>query len=218
MAERAAESARAGDVTVERAHDSIGSVRTQVDLIVGHMLEVGEKSQQVGGVLEIVAELAEQTNILAINASIEAAGAGEAGTRFAAVADEIRKLADRVGASTKEIRSMIEEVRSAVNTTVMATEAGSRSVDAGTDQFAEVSTAFRQIAELVQTTMQAAREIELSTKQQMGGVEQVKIATGTVAQAAREAENGASKTAKTASRLVAVSDDLMGLVHTNGRR
>ena len=65
--------------------------------IVGHMLELGKKSQQIGAVLDIVSELAEQTNILAINATIEAAGAGEAGKRFAVVADEIRKLADRVG-------------------------------------------------------------------------------------------------------------------------
>ena len=70
-----------------------------------------------------MSELAEQTNILAINATIEAAGAGEAGTRFAVVADEIRKLADRVGGSAKEIRGLIEDIRSAVNTSIMATEA-----------------------------------------------------------------------------------------------
>ena len=81
--------------------------------------------QQIGSVLDIVSELAEQTNILAINATIEAAGAGEAGKRFAVVADEIRKLADRVTGSTKEIRMLNDEVRSAVNTTVMATETGS---------------------------------------------------------------------------------------------
>ena len=111
--------------------------------------------------LEIVSELAEQTNILAINATIEAAGAGEAGKRFAVVADEIRKLADRVGGSTKEIRGLIDDVRSAVNTTVMATETGSKAVDAGTRQFGDVATSFKQIADLVATTTEAAREIEL---------------------------------------------------------
>ncbi len=100
------------------------AIKRQVDLIVGHMLELGKKSQQAGGILEIINELAEQTNILAINATIEAAGAGEAGKRFAVVADEIRKLADRVGGSTKEIRGLIEDIRAAVNTTVMATEGG----------------------------------------------------------------------------------------------
>ena len=99
--------------------------------------------------LDIVSELAEQTNILAINATIEAAGAGEAGKRFAVVAEEIRKLADRVGGSTKEVRTLIDDVRSAVNTTVMATETGSKAVDAGSRQFGDVASAFKQIAGLV---------------------------------------------------------------------
>jgi methyl-accepting chemotaxis protein len=109
----------------------VSGIRRQVDLIVTHMLDLGKKSQQIGGILEIINELAEQTNILAINATIEASGAGDAGKRFAVVADEIRKLADRVGGSTKEIRVLIEEIRSAVNTTVMATEGGSKAVDLG---------------------------------------------------------------------------------------
>ena len=91
---------------------------------------IGQKSQDVGAVLEIVSELAEQTNILAINATIEAAGADEAGKRFAMVADEIRKLADRVGGLTKNAPGLID-VRSAVNTTAMATETESKGVDAG---------------------------------------------------------------------------------------
>src|SRR5262249_53948037 len=94
---------KGGDQTLQKTQESVAAIRRQVDLIVSHMLELGKKSQQIGGVLDIVGELAEQTNILAINATIEAAGAGDAGSRFGVVADEIRKLADRVGGSTKEI-------------------------------------------------------------------------------------------------------------------
>ena len=118
----------------------MSGIKRQVDLIVTHMLDLGKKSQQIGGILEIINELAEQTNILAINATIESAGAGDAGKRFSVVADEIRKLADRVGGSTKEIRALIEEIRAAVNTTVMATESGTKAVDLGARQFAEVTT------------------------------------------------------------------------------
>jgi CHASE3 domain sensor protein len=212
IAEQTASGARSGDTTVDRAHDSISSIRRQVDSIVSHMLELGRKSQQIGSVLDIVSELAEQTNILAINATIEAAGAGEAGRRFAVVADEIRKLADRVAGSTKEIRGLIDDVRSAVNTTVMATETGSKAVDAGSKQFGDVATAFKQIAGLVSTTTEAAREIELSTKQQTTAVEQVNLAIANVAQATRETEASAEQTLNTATQLSGLSKALLRII------
>src|SRR6202167_281188 len=128
------------------------------------MLDLGKKSQEIGAVLDIVSELAEQTNILAINATIEAAGAGDSGKRFAVVADEIRKLADRVAGSTKEIRTLIDEVRSAVNTTVMTTEIGSKAVDAGTRQFVEVTSSFKRIGGAVSTPTDARKKNKHSTQ------------------------------------------------------
>jgi methyl-accepting chemotaxis protein len=212
IAGQTAGAARAGESTVAKGHEATTTIRQQVDLIVGHMLELGKKSQQVGTVLDIVTELAEQTNILAINATIEAAGAGEAGRRFGVVADEIRKLADRVAGSTKEIRGMVEDVRRAVNTTVMATEAGSKAVDVGTAQVVEMATAFRQISSLVGTTTDAAREIELSTKQQATAVEQINIAITGAAGATRETEASASQILQTASQIAELSTSLLAIV------
>ena len=212
IAEETAIGARSGNQTVTKANDSIVGIKRQVDLIVTHMLDLGKKSQQIGGILEIINELAEQTNILAINATIEAAGAGENGKRFAVVADEIRKLADRVGGSTKEIRGLIDDIRAAVNTTVMTTEGGTKAVEAGAQQFSEVAIAFRQIVSLVSTTTEATREIELSTKQQSTAVSQVNIAVSNVAQAARETEVSSSQTLQTATELIKLSRDLMRLI------
>lgn len=212
IAAQTAIGATSGEQIVTKANDSIGSIKRQVDLIVTNMLDLGKKSQQIGGILEIINELAEQTNILAINATIEAAGAGENGKRFAVVADEIRKLADRVGGSTKEIRGLIDDIRAAVNTTVMTTEGGTKAVEAGALQFSEVAIAFRQIVSLVSTTTEATREIELSTKQQSTAVSQVNIAVSNVAQAARETEVSSSKTLQTATELTNLSRDLLRLV------
>ena len=214
IAEQTASAARSGEGTVERGQESIGGIRRQTDLVVSHMLDLGRKSQEIGAVLDIVSELAEQTNILAINATIEASGAGEAGRRFAVVAEEIRKLADRVAASTKGIRSQVDDVRGAVNTTVMVTESGAKAVDLGARQFAEVAAAFKQIADLVQTTTEAVREIELSTKQQATAADQVRTAVSEVAQTTQETETSSTQTLQTASQLAGLSMDLRRLVHS----
>ncbi|GAA2526460.1 methyl-accepting chemotaxis protein [Pilimelia columellifera] len=211
-AEQTAEAARTGDATIEQTRVSIAAIRRQVDLIVQHMLSLGEKSQQIGGIVELVAELAEQTNILAINATIEASGAGEWGRRFGVVADEIRKLADRTSSSAKEIQALVDDVRGAVNTTVMATETGAKAVDSGAQRFDEVTEAFERISHQVATTTDAAREIELSTRQQSTAVEQTNIAVADTARVTRETEASATETRQTAAELAVLGRDLMRLV------
>lgn len=212
ISEETTGAAKAGDQTVGQAHESIVGIKKQVDQVVTHMLDLGKKSQQIGSVIDIINELAEQTNILSINASIEAAGAGESGRRFAVVADEIRKLAERTGGSTREIAALIEEIRAAVNTTVMATEGGAKAVEAGARQFGEVTAALDHIVKLVATSTDAAREIELSTKQQSTAVEQVNIAIVNAAQATKETEASSSQTLQTAGQLATLSGDLAQLV------
>jgi len=212
IAEKTAAAGRSGDEAMRSALDAAAGIKRQVDTVVTHMLDLGKRSQQIGGVLEIINELAEQTNILAINATIEAAGATEAGRRFAVVADEIRKLADRVSGSTREIRGLIEENRAAVHTTVMATEGGSKAVDAGMREFKQVAAAFGDIVTLVGTTTDAAREIELSTRQQASGVEQVNVAITGVAQTTRETEASSTQMLQTASQLSGLATELMKLV------
>ncbi len=218
IADETSQAARDGEKTVLLGNDAMLGIRRQVDSIVSHMLDLGKRSQQVGAVLDIVSELAEQTNILAINATIEAAGAGEAGKRFGVVADEIRKLSDRVGGSTKEIRSLIDDVRASVNTTIMTTETGSKATDVGTLQFAEVQGVFAKISARVGTTTDAAREIELSTMQQTSAVEQVNVAVASVVQAAKESEVSTTQTVRTAGELSRLSGELMALVQADVNR
>ncbi|WP_257453898.1 CHASE3 domain-containing protein [Archangium lipolyticum] len=212
VADETAGAARTGNETVQHAQEAIDTVRRQVDAIVNHMLELGKRSQEIGGIVDIINELAEQTNILAINATIESAGAGEHGKRFAVVAEEIRKLADRVGGATKDIRVLIEEIRAASNTTIMATEDGSKAVQSSAKQFSDVAGSFRRIAELVRANLDVAREIELSTQQQTTAVEQVNTAILEVAQTARQAESSSAQTLQTATRLIQLSQQLNAII------
>ena len=215
VADETAGAARLGNDTVQRSQEAIDTVRRQVDAVVTHMLELGKRSQEIGGILDIINELSEQTNILAINATIESAGAGEHGRRFAVVAEEIRKLADRVGGATKDIRALIDEIRAASNTTIMATEDGSKAVQSSAKQFTEVAGSFRRIAELVRTNLDVVREIELSTQQQTTAVEQVNIAILEVAQTAQQSEVSSSLTLQTANRLSQLSQQLSAILDTN---
>jgi methyl-accepting chemotaxis protein len=207
----------AGRNTMVTAQESMTQIRGQVDTIVNRVLELGEKSQRIGVILDIVSELAEQTNILAINSTIEAAGAGQSGRRFAVVADEIRKLADRVSQSTKDIRDLIDGTRTAVNATVMAIEIGSKAVDAGSEQVETLASSLEQILTCVQITTDAAREIELSTRQQSLAVEQVNLAIANVAQATRDTEMSSGQTLQTASQLKKLSTNLQELVEAGTR-
>lgn len=216
IADETREAAHEGEGAVQSAQSSVETMRRQVDQLIAHMLELGKKSQHVGGILDIINELSEQTNILAINATIEAVGAGESGRRFAVVADEIRKLADRVGGSARDIRVVVDEIRAAVNSSVMATESGSKAVETGARRFRELARSFERIVAQVETTQQAVREIELSTKQQSSAVEQVNLAVADVMQAARETESSSVQTLQTSGQLAGLSTKLLRLIRPEG--
>jgi methyl-accepting chemotaxis protein len=211
-AEETATGATAGDDTVLRTQDAITGIKDQVDVIGSHMLDLDRKFQEIGAILDLIREFAEQTNILSINATIEAAGAGAAGRRFAVVADEIQRLADRVGGGAREIFQLIDEIREAASATMMATEEGKRSVDSGARQFHEVLMTFKQIAARSSITTEAAREIELSTKQQTSAVEQVNLAIGGVGRAARDSQESSGRTLTTSEQLAGISRRLSRII------
>jgi methyl-accepting chemotaxis protein len=134
------------------------------------------------------------------------------------VADEIRKLADRVAGATKEIRAMVEDVRGAVNATIVTTEGGAKVVESGSRQFADVAQALASIVGRVGTTTDAADEIVLSTKQQASAVEQVNIAIINIAQRSRQNEASTTQTQQTAAELAGLSRDLLRIVQSDRSR
>ena len=214
-ADDTAQAAKAGDRTVSSANTVLESVQRQVNLIVSHMVELGKKSQQIGSIQELINELAEQTNILSINATIESAGAGEAGKRFAVVASEIRKLADRVATSGREIRSLVDEIRSAANTTVMVTEDGSKAVDAGLHSFSQVAASLGEIRRMVESATEASRQIELGTRQQVTAVEQVNLTLADLTQAAKESDAGTRQTLESVEYLNRLALELVRMTGAN---
>jgi methyl-accepting chemotaxis protein len=189
QAEQATKECGIGTKSIQDTVEGIVGIRERVETIAEHIVGLSGKSQQISGVLDIINELSDQTNLLSLNASIEAAGAGEAGKRFAVVASEIRKLAERAAESTTEIRGLIEDIQETVNTTIVAAEGGTKAVEQGMRQTADLQGSFERITNQVASTTQSAKAIELSSRQQTTAIEQMDDAVRGIDTAAKQSES-----------------------------
>jgi methyl-accepting chemotaxis protein len=164
--------ARAGSTAAEQTGDTMRDMQEQVEAISTRSLTLGERSQKIGEALGLINEIAEQTNLLALNAAIEAARAGEAGRGFAVVASEVRKLAERSIRSTESIHEIVAAVQDETNATILATEQGTKQA--------------REVGELMRSTVDVLDESIRATDQQKEAAEQVAGAMVEIRSAAEE--------------------------------
>ena len=195
-----------GDVT--NAIEGMGRVRSQVESIARSMLELGDNSQKIGGIVEIIDEISDQTNLLALNAAIEAAGAGEAGKRFAIVAQEVKRLADRTVEATRQIKGLISEIQSATNNTIMVTEEGTKAVDYASALVDKVQLSFASIVGTAQETSRTAKEISLSTQQQTSACEQMAETMSEVRDVAQQVAMSATETERAIAEILELAERL----------
>jgi len=210
--QKAAEMAREGGKVVEETLSRMRTIATSVGDTAGKVQELGKRSDEIGRISGVIEDIADQTNLLALNAAIEAARAGEQGRGFAVVADEVRKLAERTGNATKEIAAMIRNIQAETKTAVAAMQAGSKEVESGVESTRQAGDSLQaiikmseQVGDMVTQIATAATEQAATTEQINGNVEQIaRIASSTEAGAQQTA--GAlvdlSALAKTQRRLV----------------
>jgi methyl-accepting chemotaxis protein len=198
-AQKTAQVSESGRKAVEDTIAAMNRIRQQMDSIAAVVVRLSEQGQAIGEIIATVNDLAEQSNLLAVNAAIEAAKAGDYGRGFGVVAQEVRSLAEQSKQATAQVRTMLGEIQKATSTAVMTTEQGSKAVEAGAKQAAEASESIRLLAESIAEVAQAAAQILASAQQQSAGVDQVALAAANIKQAS--AQNLAStRQAETAAR------------------
>ena len=189
-AKQALSLAEGGTQTVGRTIEGISGLRDQVTAIANQIIRLSEQTGQISTVSELVADLANQTNMLALNAGVEAARAGEQGKGFAVVAAEIRKLADQSKKSADRINSLVNEVQAAINSTVMVTDEGTKKATVGIELAEETGDVFASIADSVNQVFLNTQQIAQSAKQQAVSVQQVVAAMNVINLGAKETAAG----------------------------
>jgi methyl-accepting chemotaxis protein len=212
FAEEANHTCQSGSEDVGAAIAGMEDLKAQVKQIAESMLRLGEDSQRIGGIIEIIDEISDQTNLLALNAAIESAGAGENGKRFAVVAKEVRRLAERTVDATRQIRELINEIRRATNSTIMLTEDGAKGVDEAGRLVDKVDCSFALLMKVVDETAQAARAITLSTKQQTFACQQIASTMNEVRDVAQQVADSTLETERAVTDINDISEQLRYLI------
>ncbi len=175
-AQKSAQVAQSGKKAMDETIQGMNRIREQMESIAESIVRLSEQSQAIGEIIASVNDLAEQSNLLAVNAAIEAAKAGEQGKGFAVVAQEVKSLAEQSKQATAQVRTILSDIQKATGAAVMATEQGSKAVEAGVKQSSEASEAIRQLADSIAEAAQAATQIAASSQQQSVGMDQVALA------------------------------------------
>jgi methyl-accepting chemotaxis protein len=182
-AQKSAQVSQTGKKSVEETIAVMNRISEQMDLVAGGIVRLSEQGQAIGEIMASVNDLAEQSNLLAVNASIEAAKAGEHGKGFAVVAQEVRSLAQQSKQATAQVRTILSDFQKATSAAVMATEQGSKAVDSGVKQSVDASEAIRMLADSISESAKAAAQIAASSQQQRVGMDQVALAMESIKQA-----------------------------------
>jgi methyl-accepting chemotaxis protein len=208
------EDTRTGARAIETVIASMNEIHTDNEGSIREIVELGRKSKEIAKVMQIINTIADQTKLIAFNAALEAASAGDAGKRFGVVAVEIRRLADSVMASTGEIETKVGEIQEAINRLVIASEKGSKGIRAGMDRSSQTAGLLKNMVEAAQSTTDAAKQISLSTQQQKTASNQVVVALKEIMAGSKQTSNAIQQISAITRQMTQLSDSLGRAVAT----
>ncbi|HSL49060.1 MAG TPA: methyl-accepting chemotaxis protein [Candidatus Deferrimicrobiaceae bacterium] len=202
------QAASKGEEAVRDSLASMQQIRGEVQTISKKIKSLGDRSLEISNIVSTIQDIAAQTHLLALNASIEAAGAGEAGLRFSVVADEVRKLAERASQATRDIGTLIKGVQVETQDAVVAMESGTREVESGYEVSLRAGEALQEIGKISQTSAELAAEISHASQTQVRAAETTAGAVQAIAGAAVKTEQGVQQGRKNVEQLAHLAEEL----------
>ena len=208
-ARRALDAAEQGNRAVRDTLEGMQRIRSSVQATARKIKSLGDRSLEISEIINVINDITEQTNLLALNAAIEAARAGEAGRGFAVVADEVRKLAEHSRTATKDIAALIKAIQAETNEAVVVMEEGTKEVEVGAGLADQAGKALEAISSVVRQSAELVQEISLASKQQVRGTEGVANAMQIISGITRQTTQSARQAAGTVGNLVKLSEQLV---------
>ena len=200
-AKKASEVSLIGAKSVDDSIIGMGEIKKQMETIAESIMKLSEQSLAIGDITSAVNDLAEQSNLLSVNASIEAAKAGELGRGFAVVAQEVKALAEQSKQATTQIRTILNDVQKATAKAVLTAEKGGKAVEMGMKQVLQSGDSIKTLSESISEAALVANQIAASSQQQLIGVEQVVVAIQNINQATSQNVTGTKQVETSAGDL-----------------
>jgi len=212
VAESSLHAAQKGAQAVQNAIRGMNDIRVQIQETSKRIKRLGESSQEIGEIVQLISDITEQTNVLALNAAIQAASAGEAGRGFTVVAEEVQRLAERSAEATKHIGAIVKSIQRDTQEAIDAMERSTQGVVQGTKTADEADQALREIGEVSRQLAELIESISLATQQQAASAGKVASNMKVILGITQLTTDGTKQTATSAARLTALADGLKSSV------
>jgi len=216
VAKQATDTSEIGQAAIRQAIDGISKIRDQVTIIASTILALAQYTQRIDDIIASVSEIATQSNLLALNASIEAARAGAHGRGFAVVADEVRSLSQGSTQAARQVRAILGEIQSAMKESIRATEDGLQGVDAGVTLTQQADTVMIELAENIGASYKSVNRIYDIIRQQVDGLEEIAISIERIDRITQKNLSSTRAVEVVALELTRVATDLQITVGVSG--